>query len=219
MVSSDNGARNIPRMNELGHYPNGPWRGTKGGVYEAGHRVPFVVRWPEHIRPGGISDETICLTDIMATCAAIVGHDLPKSAAEDSYNIIPALTGVDTGYSLREATVHHSIEGVFAIRQGRWKLIEGQSSGVDFDTDQWGQIRDQCRFLPRRDKKTGQFEDLYFDFGSSKSDSDNETPEVCLFDLESDPGETTNLYKEYPEVVDRLQHLLDRYRDSGRSRE
>jgi arylsulfatase A-like enzyme len=215
LLTSDNGARNMNSINNLGHFPNGPWSGSKGSVYEAGHRVPFIVRWPGHIRPGTVSDETICLTDIMATCAAIVDFDLPDSAAEDSYDLTTVLTGAAHRGPLREATVHHSVKGMFAIRQGRWKLIEGAGSGSDFDPDRWPVISAEARFLPRRDR-SGKFGDVYYDYGPDSTAAGG--PYLQLFDLERDPAETTNVYLEHPDVVQRLQRLLDSYRDTGRSR-
>ncbi len=118
----------------FGHDSNRPWRGRKGNIYEGGHRVPFIARWPGHIKPDTTSDETICLTDMMATFAAITGYELPHDAGEDSYNILPALLGEPYEGTLRPATVHHSGNGVFAIRQGKWKLIEGRGADMDYGT-------------------------------------------------------------------------------------
>ena len=92
--------------------------------------MPFIARWPGKIKAGTTSDEVVCLTDLIATCAAIVGTELPKDAGQDSYNILPALLGKKLDKPIREATVHHSGAGVFAIRQGEWKLIlDTQGSG------------------------------------------------------------------------------------------
>lgn len=107
----------------LGHFPSAGFRGFKASIYEGGHRVPFVSRWPKVIPAGSRSEETICLTDIMATCAAIVGARLPDNAAEDSFNIFPVLGGQKLDRPIRPATVHQSAQGLLAIRQGQWKLI------------------------------------------------------------------------------------------------
>ncbi|MCR9244656.1 MAG: arylsulfatase [bacterium] len=111
-----------------GHHPSGPFRGHKADIYEGGHRVPFVVRWPARVASRARCDQTVCLTDLMRTCADIVGADLPPAAGEDSVSLLPALTGDYEG-PLREATVHHSINGSFAIRQGRYKLVLCPGSG------------------------------------------------------------------------------------------
>jgi arylsulfatase A-like enzyme len=122
IVTSDNGAAGRP-------YP--PLRGQKTQIYEGGHRVPFVVRWPGMIKPGAVSDQTICLTDLMATCAEIVGAELPADAGEDSVSLLPALLGTAQG-PLREATVHQSASRQLAIRQGPWKLVfAGKGKGKD----------------------------------------------------------------------------------------
>ncbi|MBT8395750.1 MAG: arylsulfatase [Gemmatimonadetes bacterium] len=129
-VTSDNGAHWLPSdVEEYGHRANGLLRGQKADIWEGGHRVPFIVRWPGHIAPGTSSAETICLVDLLATTADIMGYALPRDAGEDSYSILPILLGEALALPLREATVHHSINGMFSIRQGPWKLILGRGSG------------------------------------------------------------------------------------------
>jgi len=127
IVTSDNGAND--EFRKFGHSSCGFLRGQKTDIWEGGHRVPFVARWPGKIKAGTTSDEVICLTDFMATSAAVVGAELPNNAGEDSYNILPILLGQKADRRIREATVHHSISGVFSIRQGPWKLILGRGSG------------------------------------------------------------------------------------------
>lgn len=130
IVTSDNGAHWTPGdKQKYGHLANLHRRGQKADIWEGGHRVPFLARWPGKIPAGSTSDETICLTDLLATCAAIVGADLPANAGEDSVNILPALLDQPRSEPLREAIVHHSANGTFAIRQGPWKLILGLGSG------------------------------------------------------------------------------------------
>jgi arylsulfatase A len=126
IVTSDNG----PREGVNGHKSAGDLRGLKGGIWEGGHRVPFIARWPGKIKAGTTNDEVVCLTDLIATCAAIVGTELPNDAGQDSFNILPALLGEKPDEPIREAIVHHSGSGVFAIRQGEWKLIlESKGAG------------------------------------------------------------------------------------------
>ncbi|MDT8304000.1 MAG: sulfatase-like hydrolase/transferase, partial [Sedimentisphaerales bacterium] len=116
-------------VRRFGHNPSYIYRGIKADAWDGGHRVPFIARWPGHIKPGSVSDETICHVDLMATCAAILGYELPPNAGEDSYNILPALTGIKLDKPIREATVHHSGNGMFALRRRKWKLILGRGSG------------------------------------------------------------------------------------------
>lgn len=122
VFSSDNG----PREGINGHLSAGLLRGLKGQIFEGGHRVPLVVRWPAKVKAGSVSVETVCMTDFMATFANILGVELPINAGEDSYNFSSVLLGRDYQSPLRPATVHHSGAGAFAIRKGDWKIIYGE---------------------------------------------------------------------------------------------
>lgn len=113
IATADNGAAGRA-------YP--PLRASKSSIYEGGHRVPFVARWPGKIKAGSVCEDTICLNDLMATCAEIVHAKLPEGAGEDSVSLLSALLGTANG-PLREATIHQSHGGDLAIRQGPWKLI------------------------------------------------------------------------------------------------
>ena len=113
IATADNGAAGRP-------YP--PLRAHKASIYEGGHRVPFVASWPAKIKAGSVSNQTICLNDLLATTADLLGAKLPDNAGEDSVSILPALLGTAT-QPLREATIHQSMAGDLAIRHGPWKLI------------------------------------------------------------------------------------------------
>ena len=129
--TSDNGCSpqaDFEGLAQFGHDPSYHFRGAKADIFEGGHRVPFVVRWPGRIAPGTSSDQVICLTDLMATVAAIVGHELEPDQGVDSYSLLPVLLG-KSSETIREATIHHSVNGSFAIRQGEWKLILCPGSG------------------------------------------------------------------------------------------
>ncbi|WP_414660835.1 sulfatase family protein [Horticoccus sp. 23ND18S-11] len=129
IFTSDNGcspSAKIEVLQEKGHAVSGPLRGHKADAFDGGHRVPFFVRWPARVKPA-VSDQLVCLTDVFATCAEIVGARLPANAAEDSFSFLANLTG--TGTSARESVVHHTITGAFAIRQGPWKLALCPGSG------------------------------------------------------------------------------------------
>jgi len=109
------------------HRANGSFRGTKADIWEAGHHVPLFARWPGHIEAGSRCEQTVCLTDLYATCAEVVGAELTNEEAEDSVSMAPMLQG---GNEPRSAPViHHSAAGMFAIRDGRWKLVLGDGSG------------------------------------------------------------------------------------------
>jgi arylsulfatase A len=119
IFSSDNGGTKTG--NSTGHARNGPWRGFKTEAYEGGHRVPLIIRWPGHVEPGSRSDALVALTDVMATCAGIVGHPLPDNAAEDSISFLPVLEGGNN--TLRTSIVCDGWKGDYSIRDGQWKLI------------------------------------------------------------------------------------------------
>jgi len=129
IVTSDNGGEHHESVGRTKHRENGALRGQKADIYEGGHRIPFVARWPGRVRASTTCDEVVCLTDLIATCAAIVGAEVPDNAGEDSYNILPALLDQKRNKPIREATVHHSGGGMFSIRQGQWKLVQGRGSG------------------------------------------------------------------------------------------
>lgn len=130
IVCSDNGSDWNPADIDLwDHYANYLFSGKKSDVWEGGHRTPFVARWPKMIEAGSNSNEVICLTDLYATCAAITGQKKDKNSAEDSYNILPALLQQKRETAIRPSTIHHSISGMFSIRKGKWKFIDGKGSG------------------------------------------------------------------------------------------
>jgi len=132
VFAADNGCSpraDLTHLAALGHLPSYHFRGHKADIYEGGHRIPLIVRWPDGITAGSTCDETVCLVDLIATVAEIVGVDLPDDAAEDSVSNLPVWSGADVSGSLREATVHSSVNGFFSIRKGRWKLEMCPGSG------------------------------------------------------------------------------------------
>ncbi len=112
-----------------GHNPSHIYRGIKTDIWDGGHRVPFLARWPGRIPEGAVCDALAGLNDLMATCAAIVGHTLPQGAAEDSVSLLPLLEAPGEASPPRKSIVHHSYHGMFAIRTARWKYIEGKGGG------------------------------------------------------------------------------------------
>ncbi|RFC45057.1 MAG: Arylsulfatase A [Verrucomicrobia bacterium] len=131
VMTSDNGCAPQADFAELaahGHNPSFTFRGTKADIFDGGHHIPFIARWPAKVQPGSIYTGMVCLNDLFATVAEILDKPLPKEAAEDSVSILPALLG-KTVAPIRKTLIHHSANGTFAIRQGSWKLILGSDSG------------------------------------------------------------------------------------------
>ena len=197
IFSSDNGPE-VPTAIDMRktHKHDGarPWRGVKRDQWEGGHRVPFIARWPKNIKDGSTSKQTICLTDVIATCAALTGAKIPSNAAEDSYNILPALLGQVGDKPIREYTLHQTIKLDLAIRHGNWKYLDHRGSGGNNygREGEWGMK--QYALPERAPDAPGQ-----------------------LYDLTKDPGETNNLYNDHPEIVKALKEKLDEYKSSGRS--
>ena len=131
IFTSDNGcspSANFPELLAKGHNPSHIFRGHKADIFEGGHRIPFLVRWPGVVKAGSQCGQTVCLTDLLATTADILGVALPPTAGEDSVSLMPLLRETARA-PVREATVHHSINGSFSIRQGHWKLELCPDSG------------------------------------------------------------------------------------------
>jgi len=212
VLTSDNGARPPGKLRDLeafkGHPCNGPWRGTKRQLYEGGHRIPLIVRWPGRVKKGSVSDETVCLTDFFATFGALLKQPLPRDAGEDSYDLTNLLLGKPFKKPLREATVHHSVSGQFAIRKGDWKLIEGSGDG-DYPRNDKGKMEVKT-WNPKRDSATREWKKL--DYFQLQPDG-----VFQLYDLKYDPAEKHNLAEKHPDKVKELYSLLKQYRKNGRS--
>lgn len=179
IFTSDNGASkaaDIPALEAKGHYVSAHMRGSKADLWDGGHRIPFIVRWPGQIKPGSTSNELICLTDLFATIGAITQTPLPTNGAEDSFSFLPALSGKSIN-SDRKGVIHHSISGHFAYRQGKWKLLLAKGSGG------WTAPREH--------------------------DVPEDALNAQLYDLENDPGETTNLYLKESVVAQKLLKDLE----------
>jgi arylsulfatase A-like enzyme/dienelactone hydrolase len=130
LLTSDNGcspAAGTATLEKQGHFASAGFRGYKADIWDGGHRVPFLVRWPGTVKADSRSDRLVCLTDLFATFAEVVGAKVPASSGEDSVSFLPDLLGKPG--KARDAVVHHSIEGRFAIRDGRWKLCLCGGSG------------------------------------------------------------------------------------------
>lgn len=189
IFTSDNGCSPAAKMGEMtakGHFPSYKFRGHKADIFEGGHRVPFIVKWPRRIEAGQVSDTTICTTDFFATCADITSYEIQDTEAEDSYGFLPILENEPESFE-RKATIHHSINGSFAIRKDHWKLILCPGSGG------WSN--------PKPNDTTA-LQNL---------------PMLQLYDLRIDPGEKTNLQASNPEVVTALRQEVEQIIMDGRS--
>ena len=194
IFTSDNGPETTSVVHmraDYGHDGARPWRGVKRDQWEGGHRVPFIARWKGNIAPGSTSTQTICLTDIMATCAAITGATLPDNAAGDSFNLLPVLLGKDGGEPVRGFTLHQTISLALAIRQGPWKYLDHRGSGGN-------------------DYNKGEMQPF------ALPDAEPSAPGQ-LYDLDADPGETNNLYFKEPDMVEKLKALLESSKANGRN--
>lgn len=126
IFTADNGTSPKAKFEEMaakGHHSSWIYRGMKGTNWEGGHRTPFLVRWPNVVSANTVSEELLCTTDFMATCAEIVGTKLIDSIAEDSVSFLPALKGKAIPAGLNRLVIHHSDKGIFSIRSGKWKVM------------------------------------------------------------------------------------------------
>jgi len=131
IFTSDNGcskAADIEKLAAQGHFVSGSLRGSKADIWDGGHRIPFIARWPAMIAAGSTSDQLICLVDFFATAADIIGKPVSEGSCEDSVSFLPAFSGGKI-VSTRHGIIHHSISGHFAYRQGPWKLALARASG------------------------------------------------------------------------------------------
>ncbi len=130
IVTSDNGAHWTPSDQALfPHLANGSFSGMKSDAWEGGHHVPFILQWPSKVKRGTLSNQLLTLTDLMATCAEICNFTLPVATGEDSFSFLSAITAEESDSSVRTSAIHHSISGMFAIRMGEFKYIDGKGSG------------------------------------------------------------------------------------------
>ena len=130
IFTSDNGCSpqaNFELLQSKGHYPSERYRGHKADIYEGGHRVPFIVRWPEVIPSGQQTKAMACLTDVYATLEALTKQTKGTLGGEDGFNLLPVFKG--KSHSVRDSLISHSIGGSFAIRKGSWKLCLSAGSG------------------------------------------------------------------------------------------
>ena len=195
IFTADNGFAppgGLDGLQRIGHDSSAGFRGVKADLFEGGHRVPFIARWPAVIRPGRTSAALVGQPDLFATLADVLGTSPPDDAAEDSVSFLPVLRGDRS--QVRTTLVHHSGEGRFAIREGKWKLLLWPGSGG------WSHPTPNPSVWLKVEK------------------TDLATlPPFQLYDLDADPAETTNLAAQHPDIVQRLGRQLRHDLERGRS--
>ncbi|MEQ9285770.1 MAG: arylsulfatase [Cyclobacteriaceae bacterium] len=191
IFSADNGPEKyaFDRAENFDHFSMGDFRGLKRDVWEGGHHVPFVMKWPGKIRAGSVSDEVVSQVDVMATIASILKLEIPDKAASDSYDLLPVLMGEKYTSPIREATVHNTFANTWGLRQGKWLYINNNTGGHTK--------------MPESFKTLRQYKDF--------------EEEVLLFDMEEDPGQRVNISAKNQRKVKEMDALLQKYRDQGYS--
>lgn len=191
IFSADNGTESYAwkRAEKYGHFSMGNFRGLKRDVWEGGHHVPFIIKWPKQIEANTISNEVISQVDIMATLANITDIALPEKAAPDSYDFTEVITGKKYTSPLREATIHNTYNSIWAIRKGDWLFINDSTGGH--------------RKMPHSFKALAGYTDFNTD--------------GLLFNMAKDPEQRINLYEKHPKKVIEMASLIKTYRHSSNS--
>ena len=191
ICSSDNGTSpqtsGVEKLTAAGHDPSGGLRGMKADIWDGGHRVPFIVSWPGKVKAGSSCSDLVCITDIVATAAEITGYTLKEADAVDSFSFLPSLLAKE---ATREDVIHHSLYGLFSIREKQWKLACCPGSGG------WGKPKDKKAL-----KKNGKDSPLNYQ----------------LYDMSVDRAEKHNLAAKHPEIVLRLRKKLQTQIEAGRT--
>jgi arylsulfatase A len=190
IFSADNGPEKYAyaRDEKFGHWSAYPLRGLKRDIYEGGHRLPFIVKWPGVTKAGHVCDALVSQIDIIATLASVIGYTFPANAAEDSHDLLPLLKGEVE--SVRTTHIHNTNPNGFAIRHGDWLLVNAKD-GYGSGRDQGWEAR---RNYPADDKS-----------------------KVELYNLKTDLSQKNNVAAAHPEKVAELQTLLMQIRDQGHS--
>jgi len=185
IITSDNGPEVIcyERAKKFGHFSAGKLKGVKRDLWEGGHRVPFLVRWPGKVKPGTNVHQPICLIDFYATMAAVLHTSVPKEAAPDSYSFLPLMEGKNE--STRPYIIHHSAHGLFAIRKGDWVYLDGVG-----DDNEHNRSSDSKSYYELRGYK-------YMNEPTS------------LYNLKDDEREFNDVKTEHPEIVKEMKAILE----------
>lgn len=188
---------------KAGHRQNGSLLGFKFGVWEGGHRVPMIVRWPGKVKAGTTSKQLIGNVDMLATFAALTDQQLSKAQLADSVNMLPAFVD-DPQKQIRDHLLLAPHKGThLSVRKGKWMYIPSRGSGG---------------FGGRKPGDHGFAGPPAASYvGSVNSDIENGrikkgAPTAQLYNLEADVNETKNVIREHPEVVKELSALLAEYK-------
>lgn len=201
IFTSDNGGvvnpgnENASAAIQAGLAINGPLRGGKHSEWEGGFREPFIVRWPGKVPAGTVSEQVICLTDLVATFASLLNAPLPKGNAEDSFDVLRAFTETRPGAPVRDHVILQSADAIYTIRMGDWKFVE-RANAPEFES-----IRNK--------KKTEQAAKKKQKAGPQRDE---------LFNLRQDPAETTDVLAANAELAAKMKKLLTQARDQGFTR-
>ena len=191
IFTADNGPEHYayPRDEKFRHWSAAPLRGLKRDIYEGGHRVPFIIKYPGVAKAGAVSHSLVSQIDLMATVAGVIGYALPdKNAAEDSHDLMPVLKSPER--SVRTAHVHNTFKNAYAMRQGDWVLVAAKSGYHSKRNNAW-------------EKKN-----------NYPADS---ASEYELYNIKDDIGQRHNLAGKHPEKVRNLQALLTQIQQQGHS--
>jgi len=191
LFTADNGAEAYAyaRDEKFDHWSSKPFRGLKQDIYEGGHHVPFLIKWPGVTKPGSVSDALISQADFMATIASLIGYELPKNSAEDSFDFLPYLKG-DREDAPRTQMVHNTKKDHYALRDGDWSLIDAKTGYLREPREAWNEKH-----------------------GYSAEDDLS----VELYDFKNDPEQKHNLAEKHPEKVKAMQATLKKIREQGHS--
>lgn len=190
IFSADNGPEKYAyaRDENFGHWSAEPFRGLKRDIYEGGHHVPFLLRWPGIAEAGRVESALISQVDIMATLAEMVGFKLPDNAAEDSHNLLPLIRGNEK--KVRDSHIHNTRDNEYAIRVGEFILIDHKDGYMSGRNQAWEARRD----YPADDGG-----------------------DVELYHFARDPGQRNNIAGNHPDKVKEMKTLLEKIRAQGYS--
>jgi arylsulfatase A-like enzyme len=207
ILTSDNGGMLNAGGQEAwraGHRLNADLLGFKFDVWEGGHRVPLILRWPGRIEAGSVSGQLVCHVDFLATFAAMTGAKLGTNDGIDSQNVFAAWTGAPDKTVREFVILAPNKKTHLSIRSGNWIYIPAQGGGG------WTAESGHLLGGPAALKFAGE---INSDIQDGKIVPG--APPEQLYDLAADPSQRTNVIREHPAVADHLRGLLKKYQDES----